>query len=366
MLKLLTKTLSREFYIQHAGLFLFLFYLLFGTVEASQLLNYHKALLLAIASSPLLLTGCFLLWILYALKCQLFIGNKKNLPAYAFMQLLPAAAKKRQLLVWLQLYALLLLPVLIYAVLLLGLAWCYGYYYTVLSVALFMPVLLMCLSWFSRRKSIYSFLDRQPLFRIPLPVFRKPFILWPVVYVFQKQPLMLLVCKVLSFVLFKAMLWMFADVGNDIRVVLFGLLAAILSHNVLISVLVSQDAATLSFNRSLPVSAIRTLGRQLSVLVLLFLPELLFFSLKVQFNLWAIFQGLLFGLSGLFFFRMLFFALQHPEDGLKFLLFFFILSSLAILSGLILPYSLILASASVFYFFYSFYQKDLRESTAPD
>ena len=43
---ILNKILTQRFYIQNTGFFLVFFYLLFGVVNAGNLLNYHKALML--------------------------------------------------------------------------------------------------------------------------------------------------------------------------------------------------------------------------------------------------------------------------------------------------------------------------------
>ena len=79
MLRLLIKSLAKEFYQQHAGFFLVGIYLLFGIVEPAQLIGYQKALLLEGISSPIGLAIVSFSWLLYALKVYFFINQ--NLPS---------------------------------------------------------------------------------------------------------------------------------------------------------------------------------------------------------------------------------------------------------------------------------------------
>src|SRR5471030_2311944 len=83
--KVLIKIFGRGFYSSHAGLFLFVFLVLVGSVEPGQLLNYHKTLMLAFISSPVMLVVVFAIWLLYSIKTwhytigQIFAVNQQFL-----------------------------------------------------------------------------------------------------------------------------------------------------------------------------------------------------------------------------------------------------------------------------------------------
>ncbi len=59
ILHMMIKALVVPFYKDHAGMLIFVFFLMFGVVEASQVVNYHLALIHAMLSS-----GIFLLIVL--------------------------------------------------------------------------------------------------------------------------------------------------------------------------------------------------------------------------------------------------------------------------------------------------------------
>nr|WP_199077017.1 hypothetical protein [Pedobacter sp. ASV19] len=361
MLSLLHKTLAREFYTQHAGLFLFLFYLIFGAVEPGQMLNYHKSLLMAISSSPLALFSCCLLWILYALKCVLFIHKQQKLTNHTFLNLLTTLSPGKQIKVWAKLYITLFLPVLVYIVLILVTSVYIKHYGNVPGIFLFTGILISAAAFYNYRLSNYGFIQPKKLIRKPFPSFRKPETLWPVFYVIQQQTIMFFVCKVLSFLLFKAMLWMFADIGPDVRVALFGLLAAILSHTVLVAMLLKHEAACFSFIRSLPVLRRKVLLNTLLVLLILFIPELLFYFQTVGFQPVPMVQGLIFSMAGLFSFKMVLTSVGGNENiYLKFILLMFASSTVAILAHQVLLFSLLLSVLSMAYFCYSYYRVDYK------
>ncbi len=83
--KVLIKVFANGFYRVHAGLFIFGFLVLVGAVDPAQLLNYHKILMLAFISSPLMLLAVFGVWLLYSIKTwhytvgQIFIINQQFL-----------------------------------------------------------------------------------------------------------------------------------------------------------------------------------------------------------------------------------------------------------------------------------------------
>lgn len=362
MLKLLYKTIGRAFYQQHAGFFLVVFYLLFGAVEGSQLISYHQALLLAFCTSPLALLLLLGIWILYALKCEFFVKQKLKQENFLFANNLTVLPKNNQIWVWLKMYVLLLLPILGYALLLLLMALSHGHYLTFMAVALFLPLLLLLLALSAFNHHNYAFRITKRWVKLPMLKIKRPFWTWPLFYLLNEQRLMLVLCKVVSFVFLKGMLWMFADVGPDSRVYLTAAMTVVLSHSVVLLNLVKFEANYLSFAKGLPISAFSKLGQWLGVMCLLLSPEMILFVWLVKFDWAQCFAILFYLLSAMLCLLALVYWLKANMDNyLKCLLFFFFVSMWMILAGQFLVFSLLLLGLGSWGLVWKYNRTDLRE-----
>ncbi|MCX2453509.1 hypothetical protein OQX61_19715 [Pedobacter sp. PLR] len=362
MLKLILKTLSKEFYAAHAGLFLFGFYLAFGVVEGSQLLSYHKTLMLMVYSSPLILASVFLFWLLYVLKCLFFIRKQLKLAQYHFVFLLATAGKKKQFRLWLKVYVVLLLPILGYIIPFIYVGLAERHFIGVLATISFVIILLSTVSGYMFRIINYSHVPVKVYFSFPCPQLKKPYWTWPLYYLLTGQTLMLFGSKILSFSLFTLVMWVFADVSKDLRVALIGILAAVLSHSMLIQVMLRQEMDQLSFSRSLPIKLRTRIGQNLLVFLVLFLPEIFFYLYRFDWQVQPFLVGLLFGMAGLMTLRMVLYWIKLDLDRyFKWLLAFFFVNMFVILSGYAVAFSLLMLSAYFLYFFFFYYRTDLQE-----
>ncbi|MEE1944062.1 hypothetical protein VRU48_03015 [Pedobacter sp. KR3-3] len=362
MLKLLYKTIGRTFYQQYAGLFLVVFYLLFGAVEGSQLISYHEALLLAFCASPLALLLLLGIWILYALKCAFFVRQQLKQENFVFANNITVLRKNSQLWVWVKVYALLLLPILGYALLLLFMALRHGHYLTFMAVSLFLPLLLLLLARYTFNQHNYAFKTIQIWVKLPMFKVKRPFWTWPLFYLLNEQRLMLILCKVVSFVFLKGMLWMFADVGPDSRVYLTAAMTVVLSHSVVLLNLVKSEANYLSFAKGLPIATFNKLLHWLGVVCLLLLPEMILFVWLVKFDWAQCFAILLYLPSAMICLLALVYWLKANMDHyLKCLLFFFFVSMWMILAGQYLVFSLLLLALGSWAFLWKYNRIDLRE-----
>ncbi|MBB2150465.1 hypothetical protein [Pedobacter gandavensis] len=362
MLKLILKTLSKEFYGAHAGLFLFGFYLAFGVVEGGQLLSYHKTLMLMVYASPLILGAVYCFWALYLLKCFLFIRKQLKMRGYHFVFLLGATTRKDQFKLWFKTYLVLFLPILGYII-----PFCYvglteGYYIGVLTSVSFVFIVLSLVSGYMYRIINYSHVPVKVYFSFPCPQLKKPYWTWPLYSLVMEQTLMLFLSKILSFSLFSIVMWVFADVPNDGRVALIGILAAVLAHSMVIQVLLKQERDQLAFNKSLPIKLTTRMGQTLLVFLMLFLPEILFYLRSVAGDVQSFFVGFLFGLAGLMGLRMVLYWIKLDLDRyFKWLLGFFFISMFVILSGYAISFSLLMLTAYFLYFYCFYYRIDLQE-----
>lgn len=361
MLKLLINTVSKEFYQQHAGFFLVGIYMLFGIVEPSQLVSYQTALLLAGISSPIGMAVVFVSWLLYATKVHFFIKQKLASARYNFIKETAALEKKMQLKLWLRLYFAILLPVIIYVFLLIGLSVHHHFFMSIAFILIVFSLIIFGLSWLTYQSVTLGFLkkDRQPIL-VGLKV-KKTFFSWPLFHLLKEQPLMLLMCKVLSFIFFKGMLWMFADVGNDMRVILVALLTSVLCHAVLVFTLLKFETEFLNFNKSLQISVFKRMLNWLLVFVIILIPEWIFLIMAARLNLYAIANGILFGIAGLsFLLTLLYIVRLNMDNYLKWLLFFFFIAMWSILGHYYLFFSLVLLGSCVLYYFIMFNRIDLK------
>lgn len=361
MFKLLINSLAKEFYKQHAGLFLVGFYILFGIVDSSQLVVYHQALLLASISSPLGIALISICWILYYAKVHLFINQKLNLKQYNFTKEISSRKMSFQLKLWLKFYSIVLLPILIYVVLLIIIGLKFHLYSSVICILSIFLTLSILLVWFRFHSLTFGFLKQEKQLIKSIPKIKRPFFIWPIYYLINEQLLMLIVCKILSFILFKGFLWMLADVGNDIKVLLTALLAAIVGHSTLVLSLLKFETDKMNFVRSLPLKVGKRLGNWLLVFTLILIPEWLFFILAADYNLYAIAHGFLFGVSSLLFLVIVLYLIKlNTSAYLKFLLFFFFIALYIILGSYYLLFSLFMLTCSLLFYLFRYNKTDLR------
>jgi hypothetical protein len=361
MLRLLINSLAKEFYQQHAGYFLIGFYLLFGIVEPSQLIGYHKALLLAGVSSPVGVAIVSACWILYSAKVYFFIRQKLALAQYNFINEIGSLNKSSQLKLWISLYSLLLLPIIIYMLVIIGIGVNNQLFLTLLCLLIVFSVLINGLAFISYRSVSFGFLSEERNKTIPYVKFKKPFYSWLLFYLFNEQPLMLFMCKVLSLLFFKSMLWMFADVGHDTPVLLVAILAAILCHGILVFTLLKFEITYLNFTKSLSISTYKRLFGWLIILAIILIPEWIFLIISSEFNFITIVNGFLFGMAGMFFLVTLLYVVKLDMDiYLRWLLFYFFISMWSIPSNYYLPFSLILFGCSTLYYLKNFNKIDLK------
>jgi len=339
MLNVLLKTLGFTFYRQHSGLFLVIFYLLFGMIQGYDLIRFHHALLLAICAKPLYLLLLFSIWLLYVLKCMFFVKQKIGLPEHNFIKIVCVASLKKQAYLWTGLYGVMLLPLILYSLLMIGTAAVHHFYFCLLLTPCIIFLFMGIMVWYSLSHTNFAFYTNKPGYRAHL-IMPKPFWSWPLFYLIREQPLMLVMVKIVSILSFQAILWLFADVGNDVRVNLMAWLAVIMSHATLVVSLVKFDAIYGRFAWQLPVSFFKRLCYQWVVFLVILFPETLLLGLAGNFDPYSILNGMLLGLSGLITLQLFVFIVKADmERYMIFLLCFFFISMMAVLAHYYLIYS---------------------------
>jgi hypothetical protein len=255
----------------------------------------------------------------------------------------------------------LLLPILIYALFILITGIKINNNFTLFITPIALMVLLVVLSYSTFRISNFTFVLKRKWINWPELNIKKPFWCWPIFYLISEQRIALLIVKIVSIFFFKAVLCMFADVGNDVRVYLTAILAVALSHAVLIFNLIKFNASYLSFTKSLPIAAVRNLVNSTIIYFLILVPEFIMLGWLTNFSIVNLLQCILFGIAVMLGLQLIVYLIKaNMERYLKYILFFFFASMMGILFGYAMLYSIILITVSGLMFLWRYPKIDLK------
>ena len=347
LLPVLTKGLIIPFYRNHAGLLLFVFFIMFGMVESNQLINYHRTLIEGMFSTPVFMTGVFIVWLLYSFKTLQFSISLFKQPEYGFMTSLTLLPKRKAFVFLLLVNGIKLLPVLIYTVFIYKIGIAHGFYPSCVYIFLFQLVLLSFNTW-----AFLFFLSTQHAFSWSLPRLRLPVfggrISFYMNYLLTDGKIALLLSKIFSL----GLLYIVRETavaGDDFRIFGIAWLFALLSHTFLTIRLREFDDRYLSWVKGLPITVTKTYFLFLGLYAGLMLPEIVLLTTAIGKGITIPELTLLLLLSvGLlgFIHTYLLKPNRDPEKFSTFLFWLMILSFLGILSKLIIPLIIFLIVAS--------------------
>lgn len=280
----LNKVFAFGFYRAHAGMLLFAFLVMFGAVPGDQLLGYHKALMLAYLTSPLLMVAVFVVWILYSLKALHYTAGLLAQPHQQFIYYSVGAYEPRaQLLSWLSVQFNILLPIILYGGLTIAIGLANGLIIAPSIIVVFLFALMFGGAWLSRRLSIQLPDGKRQLallrWSADMP---KPYFSLYIYHVFHSKKLPYLIVKLISWAVITAVFALFDDVKHDARVAGIAVMAIAVAHAVLIFEERKFEETYLVFSRNLPYSRIRLFGGFALVYLFLLLPEVIW--LFARFN----------------------------------------------------------------------------------
>jgi hypothetical protein len=150
--KILVRVLVVEFYTQNLGLFLFIFFVMFGMVEGSQLVNYHLSLITGIIQSTAFLIAVLCVWVIYGIKSLQFISSQITKPQNAFLYVLGSLPRSSQQLLLFFIHLFVHAPVLLYVTAIAGVAFHLNKWLIGFEVIVFNLLLCFALSLFSWQK----------------------------------------------------------------------------------------------------------------------------------------------------------------------------------------------------------------------
>ncbi|MBA2407935.1 MAG: hypothetical protein H0V65_08095, partial [Chitinophagales bacterium] len=277
-IKIINRIISVTFYQRHAGLFLFIFIIMFGVVQGQQLLSYHLTLINAMLSSMLFMSVVCLIWTLYALKCIQFVLKTFSEPQHQFLYVFAALTRAQQFNTLFAAQLTIYLPVLIYSIIVVLVAFAGGNIYAGMFVLSYN--LLLCLlstSLYQRKLNnpdpeVRFFLDRFFQFQ-----FKRPYALFFIAQLLNEMKVIFVVTKFFSAIIIIAFLKGFFIDTYDSRVVMLGFLAGLVAHCVLVFEFRKFEESYLSFYRNLPLSLFKRYLTYLTVYALILVPEWIIF-----------------------------------------------------------------------------------------
>jgi hypothetical protein len=355
--KALIKIFARGFYQAHAGLFLFVFLVLVGSVEPGQLLNYHKTLMLAFITSPLMLLIVFLVWLLYSIKTwhytvsQIFAVNQQFL-FYSSTSFI----RQQQRRDWMLTQATMLMPVIAYGLTAVVVGIWYHYYVTPLIIMVYLGLLAWAGAW------LYTTLiNRQIdggkqsfLFQFSRK-WRKPFYSLFIYQVFDQMKVRYVITKAISYLIVNGVFLLFADVKSDVRVAGIAMLAIATAHTVLIFEERRFEETYLIFSRGLPQTRLRLFAGFALVYLVLLLPEGIW--LFSRFSPLMAGELLLFGLSVvLLFHSLLYWMGLNMDKYLQYVMGLFMVLFWVILFKQIGGLVFLCGGTAYLFFYYNYYK----------
>ena len=347
---LIQRTLVFPFYQQHAGLFFFVFYVMFGLVESSQLLHYHQSLIFGMLSSTLFLLIVLVIWLLYFLKCFIFVRQKCEAPHYHFIYELAKLSKGKIFPFFALLYLAIFMPILVYTVAILIVAMKSNLYLPAIIILLFQTSCLLLCSWASTQQIHKRHLPNRfiiPSFKIP---FNRPLALFYISHLSKNQKVGILLSKLFSIVSIYIVLQAM-DIHEDIRIPGLALLFGLIAHAFLIFDMKRFEDERLTWMRALPYSTISLYLNYLLVFTLILIPEMMLLAgslaNKITFLNWV--ELYAFGIGFLaFIYIRLFKFVENTERYMQFMLWVFLGTFFLIICDLVPFVALAFGIASFF------------------
>ncbi len=228
---ILTKIVAaRGFYQVHAGMFLFIFLVMFGVVPANKLLIYHKTLMLAFLNGPQMMALVFGGWLLYSIKSWHYVLKELKQSHQQFLFYSSNSFSKwLQFKSWFYIQLIILAPLIVYAAITIGLGISRHNFLDVLIIVFYLALLtaVSALLYVISVNRLVDGSNRSFLLKIT-GRWQKPFFSLYVFHVFDKLKLAYFVTKILSWLIITGTFYFFADVQQDVRVAAIAMLAIVI------------------------------------------------------------------------------------------------------------------------------------------
>jgi hypothetical protein len=271
----LIKVFANGFFRVHAGILLFVFLAMVGVVPPQYLVGYHKALMLAMDSSSVVMILVFIGWLIYTIKSWHYVCGQIFAPGQHFLFYSSNAFnRKTQLKSWFWAQAVILSPIILYAFIAVGVGLANHYYLLPACILLCLFALTYSSSVIYARQ-VNGLIDgsSQSILLKLSSKWRKPYFSLYVYHILDKRKVPYLITKALSWLIITGVFYVFADVKTDTRVAGIAILAVITAHIVLIFEERKFEENGLSFSRNLPYSRQKLFLNFIGVYFFLLIPE---------------------------------------------------------------------------------------------
>lgn len=267
MLSVLYRTLVLPFYARNAGTFLVIVLLAFGFMRPMD----HEALITAALGSPFLLAVIFGLWSFYTGRIARFVHGQLAAPEHRFLQTYRLVPPRTRYTMWLLLVTQLLLPIIGYA----GWMGARAVHYQAWGPLSGIVGAVLGQTAAGTWAADYRLRHPNPAaLRLPRLNIRLPYELFFSTYWLRHHPLAVGLTKLISAGLLVGVCRLYPTDDYDERLLVIGLLLAIITHSGLARQVDAFEHRYLLMLNNMPLSRLRRLGRYALTYGLVWLPEL--------------------------------------------------------------------------------------------
>ena len=274
VLNVMIKSLVAPFYKSHAGLLLFVFFIMFGIIESTQIKLYHESLIFGMLTSGIFLIVVLVVWILYAAKSVHFILKTSSEDSYLFLHNLATLQTHQSFSYFFTIVFLTFIPVFGYTLAIYAIGIQNKFYQEVTIVFLFQLALWLASAWILNHSTRTK--HRPPF--ITLPSYSIPFQQTGVgmyaAYLIKEEKSALFLSKAFSIILIYIVKETL-EAEDDFRIIGITWMFAMLSHTFLIQKIKVFEDQYLSWSRSLPITRLQIFLKYLLLYILLMAPEIL-------------------------------------------------------------------------------------------
>jgi len=359
-ISILQKVIVNHFYKLNAGLFMFLFYVLFGLPQ--NVGGFHITIATLIVQSQLSLLIVFASWFLYNLKCIDYITKQLKAPQQQFLTCVQHLGRKQSF--WYLSFAqfMVYLPVTAYAIFLIVIAFQHQAYIVIVEILGFVLLMLLTAPVLYVKTLERSFSELQfGLFNSSLRI-PKTLSTIPLAYIWNNRKQMLFITKLFSLLLLFLFIKTFEPDHYDIRPLLFCFLLSAIANCTIVFEIRNFENDYLPLSKNFPFSRLRRFVQVVVMYVLLLLPELIFVwkAWPVFFHAIDYLQLALSAVSLLLFLHTILLTGNITMDAFIKIVFAVAMSLFFIIlynPGIILPLSILLISFALFYSYYYEFEK---------
>jgi hypothetical protein len=361
--RILFKSFVKPFYRQHAGLFVFLFVILFGAVgvvDGAGIFEYHYSLIRGLMNNPFLFFLVLFLWTLYAKKTEKFIVGTIGSPEFSFLQALLLLDRPFLFRSLLRVQFFLLLPIIFYAALICSAAVYLHMYISGFLVLIYLLTLsLVSVYWYmfvlenpdrnaGMKKNLFS-----------LKTLETPYWCIFIRYAVRSKKLLLTGIKIYSCAVLYYMVKNQAGTATDLSMILLFYSMGMLGHGILIHQMRKFEETRLAFFRTVPVPLTKRFLQYGILYFILLIPEFItiialtpkYLSFNNGFLIAFFSYSILLFLNSLLFIQYF-----KMKDYLKIILCLYFLIYLSVLSNAVPLFSIFLLISALMIFFIRYYR----------